>query len=93
MTVEDRDFNPALDLPLRNVPFTLVGIFPIGHIFYFEFDSEPPVEDYVQAGAKITRAMVKAIGRKPASWYFAPSADVNLGFFQGGAGPEPVRVV
>jgi hypothetical protein len=69
--------NPALEAPLTAVPHTLVGVYPIGHIFYFEFDSEPDVHEYSAAGKAIVRRMGFAIGQYPSQWVYAPTADIR----------------
>lgn len=89
MTIENFD---VLQSPLRDVPFTLIATYPIGHIFYFEFPSEPSIEQYAAAGVAISERMLRQIGKQPSSWLLRPTAEVNLDFFRDGPGPEPVLV-
>ena len=90
----NRDFNPALDTPLRDIPFTLIATRPIGFVYYYEFQSEPSLDEYAAAGAAIQKVMLAQIGFPPLAWLLIPTVEVNLDFFRGQDGfREPVQVV
>ncbi len=83
---------PALEAPLTATPHTLIGVYPVGHIYYFEFDSEPGPEEYVAAGVAISKIMLFQIGQRPAAWIYRPTAEIRWGEISNTT-REPIRVV
>ncbi len=84
--------NPALEAPLTATPHTLIGVYPVGHIYYFEFKSEPGPEEYVAAGVAISKVMAFKIGQIPANWIYRPTVEIRWGEISDNT-REPIRVV
>jgi hypothetical protein len=86
-------FDPdrALEAPLTAIPWTLIGIYPIGHIYYFEFPTEPGSDEYTAGGAAIVKRMGFAIGQYPQQWVYAPTVEIRWGEISD-ATREPILV-
>lgn len=70
--------NDVLEIPYTETPHTLIGVVPVGHVFYVDFDHEPTPEEYFQAGVRISERMLSMIGKTPETWHYLPTSQVNF---------------
>lgn len=70
--------NDVLEIPYTETPHTLIGVYPVGHVYYVNFDHEPTPEEYFQAGVRLSEKMVSTIGQRPKTWHYLPTSEVNF---------------
>ena len=86
-------FNPALDLPLTEIPHTLVMAYS-GHVYYFEFPTEPGADEYQAAVIAVGNRMAKDLGHVPdsRSVVYRPTAEIRWDEIDSTLDRQPVKV-
>lgn len=91
--MSDQATNPALDLPLTEIPHTLAMVIP-GYVYYFQFLTEPGPDEYMAAVVAVGNRMAKELGVVPDSkdTIYRPTAEIRWEEIRKTLQSDPVRV-